>query len=383
MLPPRLAVLYVQHSPERYPDALPRLREYLERLWFCQPFLLRVDNRNPQLPYTALDAGSAIVGGDNRDREFSGWQRGWEVLRAERPGVDMVLLCNEAFLAPGPSFLEKYPSLEDLSSWHRRGLVAGRLDAYDVPVSLHGFAVDSWACTNTLFVPRRALEDLGTLATIREEDLREFLPDACPTQLSRGDVLKLHRSEVEDGEVGFEYAVPRHANLLISFDAGRGVVPRERGLGADGRALGMYIGRLQVGDQEFGDAIWKTGWYSEAEEGWAGPQFSIAFANLSPGPLKVHAWIPPGFLNRGASHMEVRVEMVGDPFLPRAPMSLPYRFLLLEWLTRRWRRRFALRAETWPLFRDKLRAILNESSLSRRLRNAGYDVVSYGAERFY
>ena len=138
MAPPRLAVLYVQHSPARYPDALPRLRACLDRLWFCEPLLLVIDNSREGDWCTWMGDREAVIGGDNRDWEFSGWQRGADMARALGRGHDMFLLANESFLAPGPSFLTEHPSYDRICGWRRDGAVAGRIDRYETPATLCG-----------------------------------------------------------------------------------------------------------------------------------------------------------------------------------------------------------------------------------------------------
>lgn len=55
-------------------------------------------------------------------------------------------------------------------------------------------------------------------------------------------------------------------------------------------------------------------------------------------------------------------------FRADAPLSLAYQSYLIQWLTRDWHRAFELSNDTWPLFLQKIRSILNEHALTARLQ---------------
>jgi hypothetical protein len=75
-----------------------------------------------------------------------------------------------------------------------------------------------------------------------------------------------------------------------------------------------------------------------------------------------------------------------QPFLPGAPLGDALRNYLLEWLSgpekealleERWHSRFDVDRATFPLFRNKVLAIIREHSLSIRLREAGVGCFDY------
>jgi len=381
VLPPRLAVIYVQHSPDRYPGALETLEGYLERFWYCQPYLLVVDNAAESTPYELVGPGRGFVGGDNGSREFSGWQRGLDVLAAQDVPWDMLLMTNEAFLAPGPSFLSRYPTLDDLLRWHRYGLAAGRVDFLPRRVSVLGRRISSWICTNAIFVPRSAIEAIGSVVSVTEEDLDRLLPSVCPRQISTTHTVRLSRAEAEAG-ARYEWPLGADGNVLVAIESAHPFVPRDIGFGSDARTLGLYVRQLKAGSRSLAEAVSTTGWYPDGKGGWTGPRFGATFAGVS-GRLQLAVWVPPPMMATAPEHFEVVVTIVRDPFLAEAPISAEYRLLLLEWVSLRWRQQFALGPRTWVLFRDKVRAILNEAILSSRLTDAGFELVPYGSERFY
>ena len=99
-------------------------------------------------------------------------------------------------------------------------------------------------------------------------------------------------------------------------------------------------------------------------------------------------FLPPLELALLRSLVSVRDEglFFGDdpdaPFRSDAPLCPRYRTYILDWLTGQgtgqnvvWHSRFALGGETWPYFKAKARAILNEHMLSIRLAAQGCAMV--------
>ncbi len=66
-----------------------------------------------------------------------------------------------------------------------------------------------------------------------------------------------------------------------------------------------------------------------------------------------------------------------------APLNTAYKKWLVEWLTQKWHSRFPIEEETWPLFRAKVRNILNESLLTARFVEAGFKPQMYGDKVYY
>ncbi|WP_246682861.1 hypothetical protein [Mesorhizobium sp. B2-8-3] len=107
------------------------------------------------------------------------------------------------------------------------------------------------------------------------------------------------------------------------------------------------------------------------------------------------AWLRSSFILMRPRHLQALGSMVGvtdgapifsgnplSPFREDAPVSRPYRQLLIGWLTGAgtgqgpgWHSRFDLTDETLPLFESKARAILNEQMLTNRLLAIGSAIV--------
>ena len=70
-------------------------------------------------------------------------------------------------------------------------------------------------------------------------------------------------------------------------------------------------------------------------------------------------------------------------FKENAPINDIYKSWLIEWLTERWHSKFEINAQTWDLFRTKVRNILNESMLTARLGEIGCKEEEYGDKIYY
>ncbi len=384
MAPPKLAVIYVQHRPDRYPGAFESLLRYLDRLWYCQPFVLIVDNRLVETSFTRTSQRTAIVGGDNTDREFSGWQRGYQALVEEGIDFDTVLLTNEAFQASGPSFLCRYPTVDDLVRLADRRAVIGRIDSYGESAWLDGHCFDRWVCTSAMFLPSRALEQLGVVTTFGVHDFERCLPVAYPSRTSSTIEMRIRLQEGARAVVRRGFVIPQRGPVLLTLNVAPAFVPRELNLSADGRELGVHFRELSLDGRP--PASWLgEGWLDGPPGiGWCGKKSTAFFPQASGGVLTMECELPQGVAAAlRADEVEVFGSVTADPFLPDAAISENYRWRLVEWLTARWHSRVQLNDSTWPLFREKVRAILNETALSCRLQRLGYELVPYGSEQFY
>jgi len=181
LFPPRLAVVFVAferpgHDPWR---VFSTLRQYLAPARGARPTFLFIDNRHENRPLSRSGDAAFHVGGDNRFREFSGWQKGVDLLPEWAPAANALLLANDMFLKPGESFLKDYGDTRTVKRTVARRLVVGRIDTTGERYTARGRDVSRWVCTNAFFVPRRAVEQIGGLVSVGE-DIDDFLPRDFP-----------------------------------------------------------------------------------------------------------------------------------------------------------------------------------------------------------
>lgn len=154
------------------------LQQYLAPVRGCRIRFVRIDNKHETL---GLNQSGPILtmGGDNRYREFSGWQKGVEAIDRLGLPCDLVLLVNDMFLTPGESFLKDYASRDLLQRSLDQRAIIGRIDSTGTHYTAYGYDLSRWICTNCFLAPKAALEALGTLVTVRE-NLSDFLAEGYP-----------------------------------------------------------------------------------------------------------------------------------------------------------------------------------------------------------
>ncbi|MCL5035203.1 MAG: hypothetical protein M1395_08905, partial [Bacteroidetes bacterium] len=108
MFKSRLAVIYVEYSPDKYEGAFEKVKSYLGDSLRERTVYVIVNNRDEGNGSSIIDAGTYYIQGNNLEREFSGWQRGLQFLREKKIPFDVVLFVNEAFEAVQPSYLGNY-----------------------------------------------------------------------------------------------------------------------------------------------------------------------------------------------------------------------------------------------------------------------------------
>lgn len=72
----------------------------------------------------------------------------------------------------------------------------------------------------------------------------------------------------------------------------------------------------------------------------------------------------------------------GEMFAKQSPINSVYKDHLITWFTEDWHGRLVLDRETWPIFRAKTKAILNEALLSVRIREQGHWILPYSVPSF-
>ena len=251
---PRLAVIYVEYSPDKYKGAFAKVKSYLGDSLRGRTVYVIVNNRDEGNGSRIIDEGTYYIQGNNLEREFSGWQRGLEFLREQKIQFDVVLFVNEAFEAVQPSYLGSNNAGWITLKTYLLKSAFGAIDTLWEKTKIHGKSTRAWINTNCFFMPVSLLEKLGSLVSIDNGEMDTYIP------------------------------------------------------------------------KEF------------------------------PGPLEL--------------------------FTDSSPVNPVYREHLISWLTEEWHGKFVLDERTWPIFRAKTKAILNEAVLSIRIRELGHFILPYSVPTF-
>ncbi len=179
--PLHLWVLFVQYDRGIAGGAdqvFAQLQGYLAPVKGCRTRYLRIDNRHEGLPLSQ-SGQTMTVGGDNRFHEFSGWQRGVGTINRLALPCDLVLLVNDMFLTPGPSFLQDYAHRDLFTRCLAEPAIIGRIDSTGQHYTAYGHDLSSWVCTNCLLAPKAAIDAVGTLVAVGA-NINDFLAEEFP-----------------------------------------------------------------------------------------------------------------------------------------------------------------------------------------------------------
>lgn len=154
------------------------LQEYLRPVRGCCISFIRIDNKREDLRLSQ-DGQVFRMGGDNRYREFSGWQRGVETTDRLNLPCDLVLFVNDMFLTPGESFLKDYASRDFFKNSLSQRAIIGRIDSTGNHYTAYGYDLSHWVCTNCFLAPRAAVAAVRDLVTVRE-NIDDFLAESYP-----------------------------------------------------------------------------------------------------------------------------------------------------------------------------------------------------------
>lgn len=384
---PHLAVVFVEYNRQRErtsDQTFALLQQYLAALQGWRITYLRVDNRDQDQPLKKTSRHLWTVGGDNRAHEFSGWQRGINVLAAQRCPYDLALIINDMFEKPGSSFLQDYATPELLQKSITEHQIIGRIDSTGQHYTLFGYDVSSWICTNCFLVPKQAIDALGNMVLAQDRVGEIFPPHYNPRHLIRRQPLAL-ASDRNNFSLACDLPPSQRNELRIKFAAP--VANHAAPQANDDRPLLARIDEITLNNQALPENSLGRGLvHDQAGALWAEQSFSLALPpnDGQAAPLVIKGSLPAVTRQNIFPH-GVQVVVYNDALLyqAEAPINQAYQRWIVEWLTERWHSRFDINPDTWELFKTKATAIFNEALLTAKFKELGYPPASYGQKIYY
>ncbi len=207
-------VVFLRHGPDHHASAMACLRERVLDPVFNGAAIdaVVVDNALPPEHVSCASEGFVLIGGDNRQREFSGWEKGlaWLAHRDFAPG-DAVILVNDTFHRNyDVGYLERF-GREPVPQWLEAGGLVGHVDLYPREITLFGLAMRFWLRSSFVLARWETLSRLLPLAVDCGEALA---PEAAPGAIFHPDPETFFNP---DGPLS-----PRYQEYLKSFLLGEG-----------------------------------------------------------------------------------------------------------------------------------------------------------------
>ena len=382
-----LAVVYVEYDRKKDASSdkvFSLLQGYLSAIAKCQITYIRVDNRYEDMPVSRSASNVYLVGGDNSFREFSGWQRGLTTLDTIDCRYDLILITNEMFLKPGPSFLQDYATKQLLTKALSDHKIIGRIDTSFKDYQLFGYDVSSWLCTNCIFIPKKAAEALGGFALIND-NIHEILPrDYDPSHLLTRRPLP---QDSTSGEFCLELELDTPPGPGNEIRVRFGTSTDHKNSPAERYLRIAQLKAVMINGEPLPPQSFIRGIVPD-ELGNLQADESFLLALPAPDTSRSRLTIT-GRFDQNALHKKFNalpgVVVYNDAklFLPDAPINKTYQRGLVEWLTERWHSRFEINHDTWGLFKTKAAAIFNEALLTAKFKELGYHPESYGETQYY
>lgn len=382
-----LAVLYVEYDEGKYPGSFSKLKSYLEKVKSCKKTFFIIDNFAEGDYIEKQEENIYRIGGNNSEREFSGWQKGLDTLNSMNIPYDIILFVNDAFLVPGRSYLENYASKSLILKSLLNNAVVGRIDDFGEKVTVLNYTVNEWVCTNCFFVPKKIINKIDNIVTINLDKINDFLDENYFEISEKKQLLseKITRESLIDGRHVIEFEIAERGDIDIQIELNKSFIPVEHKLGNDNRELGIIINKFEFCGQPANSLTLLGGWYPiEGSSRWISKSAKVNLNLCTNGKLILEGYVPPHILETiYDGEIEITFSIVKDVFKDSAPISKRYRAFITEWLYMKWHSKFQLDYSTWALFRLKAMAILNEALLTSRIKDEGFKIMSYGNKKYY
>jgi hypothetical protein len=165
----RVLVLFIRYGTDKYRDAVDELDLIYRRQ---APNLNRetiiIDNALPADFSQDYGPNRRLIGGNNINREFSGWQHALDTLGTDIKQFDAIHLVSSAFQMLYTDYLNYFsPRLVEIVA--ERPVCTGHIDYYPYPIRYGPYVSRYWIRTSFWFINTSEFLRLGNIASVREQ----------------------------------------------------------------------------------------------------------------------------------------------------------------------------------------------------------------------
>jgi hypothetical protein len=208
----RLLSILVRYGVEHYAEAEQEAASIFARQFpGVEREVVIVDNALPA-DTVVREPGRTLIGGDNRVREFTGFDRAIRYVGEDLASYDSVHFATSAFNTLYTSYLERFnPAVLSVASG--RLVCLGHIDCYNQPVQLRAFTSQHWVRSCFFFLPPAAVRALGS-----------FVSETGASGLFSGDPANPFRADAPISARYQRYII----EWLTGADVGQGVTWHSR-----------------------------------------------------------------------------------------------------------------------------------------------------------
>jgi hypothetical protein len=170
----RILTILVRHGADRYAGAIKDVEEMFSRqMPGIEQRIIVVDNALPGNHRQAMNDRMLLIGGNDRAREFSGWDCGIAAAGSDLDDYDFVHLATAAFRVLYIRYLDLIDS-NLLRAIMGRAAALGHIDYYSEAVTLLNYRVQHWLRTSYILLSPTELRALGSLVTLEPDSRNLF-----------------------------------------------------------------------------------------------------------------------------------------------------------------------------------------------------------------
>ena len=177
----KILVLFVQYNQTAYNNSFDTLKLTLSKYNNYRFEYIVIDNSINEPFYKKTGNDVHLIHGENIDREFSGWQRGFEKIADLGLSYDILLFINEAYMVYKDSYLTNYLNTA-VGRCLKYNAVVGMFDREEKNrvLSLNNFKFRDWLRSNIFLVPREIALKIGNFIFVSDSEFESYVPSTFP-----------------------------------------------------------------------------------------------------------------------------------------------------------------------------------------------------------
>lgn len=182
----KLQVLFLTYG-DKYREAFDILQIYLEDLnKYCDINTVIIDNKEVGYKPSKLVNyfKTFIMGGNNTEFEFSGWDIGINYLKQAKSDYDVCLFINDSYVVNEYQQNKKLLSINTIKGCLDNNALVGKCDRLDWRDEFrnHRYEIDGqdvkmWIRTNLFYMTKEIVDKLDSLVTYTMKDLNKFVSE--------------------------------------------------------------------------------------------------------------------------------------------------------------------------------------------------------------
>lgn len=373
-----LIVLFVQYE-EKYSGVFQEVKKIIDNLHIASTVYIFINNKNVEEGTKVHSPYFYEISGSNKDREFSGWQRGMEFLKNLNIHYDLVLLINDSCFVYGKNILndKKFKSIIHASI--KIQSIIGQLDVVPSHNILMNYSVSSWLRTNCVLIPSGIMSEVKSVVAVKKKDMASIIPTDYSEKLLYNTIISAYHVDQNSFTLDYIFSESRITDISIevykvySSDSHCAIES------TNGDHI-FLINDFTLGSKKILEKNIYYGIQKVADSEYMKNMIRLVF---DPQDIKIgdRFFFDGSIISNddSISGYEIRIYKTSPLFCEFAPLNFEYKMHIIHWLGEGWHSRFHIHGNTWDRYREKARAIFNEALFTAHMREKGHTITNFSS----